>query len=101
MATGCVLVASRTAPVEEVIEHGHNGLLVDFFDSNALADAVGEVLANPGAFAAMRGRARETVQRRYELNDICLPGQVAMLEGLVGRAIGLPTEKLAIDFESA
>lgn len=72
-----------------------------FFDSNALADAVGEVLANPGAFAAMRGRARETVQRRYELNDICLPGQVAMLEGLAGRAIGLPIEKLAIDYESA
>lgn len=101
MVTGCVLVASRTAPVEEVIEHGHNGLLVDFFDSNALADAVGEVLANPGAFAPMRGRARETVQRRYELNDICLPGQVAMLEGLVGRGGSLPSNKQEIDYESA
>lgn len=80
MAAGCALVASRTAPVEEVIEHGHNGLLVDFFDCNALAEAVGEVLANPEDFAPMRSWARETVQRRYELNDICLPRQVAMLE---------------------
>lgn len=37
MASGCLAIASRTAPVEEVIRHGHNGWLVDFFDANAMA----------------------------------------------------------------
>ena len=31
MAAGCLVVGSRTQPVQEVIQHAANGLLVDFF----------------------------------------------------------------------
>lgn len=69
MACGCLVVASRTPPVEEAIVDGENGFLVDFFDPAAIAAKVGEVLhrqADP-ELQAMGQRARETILERYDL----------------------------------
>jgi glycosyltransferase involved in cell wall biosynthesis len=82
MSTGCLVVGSRTAPVEEAIAHGKNGVLVDFFDVGALSAAVCEALARPGEFAALRAAARKTALDRYDLARVCLPQQVKMVEGL-------------------
>lgn len=84
MATGCVVVGSRTPPVEEVITHGENGLLFDFFDADGLARQVCEVLADRPRFAPLGERARKTVVERYDLRGVCLPQQMELLLGLAG-----------------
>lgn len=80
MSQGCLLVASDTAPVREVIEHGHNGLLVDFFDHQALADAIAQALETRAAHGPMRSAARQTVVERYDLQRICLPQMLRFVE---------------------
>lgn len=67
LATGCLIVASDTAPVTEVIEDGVNGLLVDFFSPQQISDRVIEALDNPERMAKIRARARETIVKRYDL----------------------------------
>ncbi len=82
MAVGCSVVASDTAPVREVAEDGRNALLANFFDHEGLARRVNEVLDNPAAFAAMRSRARQTVEDRFALSKL-LPRQVQLLQDIV------------------
>lgn len=65
MACGCLMVASDTAPVREVIVDGDNGMLVDFFDIDALAAKVVNALNHGADFAGMRTRARATAVARY------------------------------------
>lgn len=81
MATGCLLVASDTAPVKEVIEDGQNGLLVDFFDQDQLAIQVAEVLASPETYRHLRENARKTIIEQYDLKTICLPKMLDKLRG--------------------
>ncbi len=80
MSAGAALVASRTAPVLDVVEHGVNGRLVDFFDGDGLADAVVDVLARPHVYADMRARARATIVEKYDLQSVCLPAYARLIE---------------------
>jgi glycosyltransferase involved in cell wall biosynthesis len=80
MSAGCLVVASRTPPVEEVIRDGENGLLVDFFSTEAIAAKVDEALS--GNFQELRERARRTVVENYDLKKICLPAQLELVEAL-------------------
>jgi glycosyltransferase involved in cell wall biosynthesis len=85
MSAGCLVVGSATQPVQEVIHHGGNGLLVDFFSPNEIAERVIEALEQPGSFASLRRNARETVIDRYDLRSVCLPAHLQMLNSLVPR----------------
>ena len=81
MAAGCVVVASNTPPVTEVITDGENGLLVDFFSPSKVAARVVEVLSRPGEYQDLRRKARQTILDRYALRDM-LPTQLKMIAGL-------------------
>ena len=79
MSAGCAVVAGRTPPVEEVIEHGRDGLLVDFFDTAALVSQVVLVLGHRSEAAALGEAARRRVIERYDLFTRCLPVLTALL----------------------
>ena len=84
MAAGAFVLGSATPPVEEVIEDGRNGWLVDFFETRAMADRVAEALAARDDVQGLRDAARATVVARYALAD-CLRRQKA----LIGEAVTL------------
>ena len=67
MAAGCLLIASKTSPVLEVVQDGVNGLLVDFFSPQNIANRIEEALNNPQEMKAIRANARETILKRYDL----------------------------------
>jgi glycosyltransferase involved in cell wall biosynthesis len=81
MAAGCLIVGSATPPVEEVIEDGVNGFLVDFFSPEDLARRLAAALESNGRSAPMRQAARQTILDRYEAR-MCLKRQTQILTDL-------------------
>ncbi len=79
MAAGCLMVASDTGPVREVIAHGENGLLFPFHDGDALVQTLCAALDDPERGAKLRAAARQTVVERYELR-LCLAAQARLIE---------------------
>lgn len=78
MAAGCLVIGSRTPPVEEVITDGKNGLLVDFFSPEDIANRVDQALNHPDRMARIRRAARQTVLDHYAL-DACLQKQLQLM----------------------
>jgi glycosyltransferase involved in cell wall biosynthesis len=91
MAAGCLVIGSRSAPVEEVICDGENGQLVDFFDVEGLGNRIANALAGDGDGVndSIRAAARQTVIARYELNSVCLPAYLNLLRSLLQIREGL------------
>jgi glycosyltransferase involved in cell wall biosynthesis len=90
LAAGCRVAASATAPVREVITHGHNGLLFDFFDVAALAQTVTQVLQDPHAHDALAATATREARAKYDLEGVCKPRQVQWLGELLAARRGSP-----------
>jgi len=84
LATGCAVVASATPPVEEVIRSGQEGILVDFFDPQALADQVDALLEDPRRRQRLGAQARRMIwERGYDL-PTCLRRQLDLVDQVMG-----------------
>ncbi|WP_408511116.1 glycosyltransferase [Paraburkholderia sediminicola] len=79
MAAGAIVVGSKTAPVEEVIEGGHNGFLVDFFSQAELVESIEHVCESGAGMDEVRHASIRTVRERFSLRDECLPCQLDIL----------------------
>jgi glycosyltransferase involved in cell wall biosynthesis len=84
MSAECLVIGSRTPPVEEVIDGTNNGFLVDFFDTDALVEKICWALDNQAATTAMRHRARRCIIEQFDLKSLCLPAHLALLHRLTG-----------------
>jgi glycosyltransferase involved in cell wall biosynthesis len=81
MAAGCLLIASKTDPVLEVIQDSVNGLLVDFFSPEEIANRVDEALNYPEQMQKIRNKARETILQNYDLAKLLPQHLEWMLNG--------------------
>lgn len=86
MAAGAPVIGSATAPVEEVLKHEETGLLVNFFDIEAIAAAILTLLENPEKGRELGENARAFVRAKYDAERVCVPRQRALLEGLRSHA---------------
>jgi glycosyltransferase involved in cell wall biosynthesis len=86
MAMGLPVVASSVSGIPELVGHGHNGLLVEPDDPQALADAIAQLLNEPQRCADLGCRARRTVTDHFD-NDRNLR--------LLAELLGAPVESAA------
>ena len=82
MSCGALIIGSDTSPVQEVIRSGHNGLLVPFYDTDALAGVILDVLREPQKFLPMRVAARRTIERNFRLID-CIDRQKTLINAVL------------------
>lgn len=87
LSSGCRVVSSATPPVREVIEHGYNGFLADFYDVEGHAENVLRVLRDAEGTRVVGVRARETIQARYSCARV-IPQFERMISEVTGRSIG-------------
>jgi glycosyltransferase involved in cell wall biosynthesis len=83
MSAGCAIVASDTQPLHEAIKHNETGKLVSFFDPQALAQSVSDLLDQPQERAKLGSNARAFAQQYYDLQTVCLPQQLAWVNSLI------------------
>jgi glycosyltransferase involved in cell wall biosynthesis len=80
MACGCLVLASDTPPVREVLRHGENGFVTPFPDVPALAAGIIELLEKRESLDQVRRAARQTVLDSYDVNTL-LPQQLRRIHG--------------------
>jgi glycosyltransferase involved in cell wall biosynthesis len=83
MSAGCAIVASDTQPLHEAIKHNETGRLVDFFNADALANEVCDLLDDEVARNRLSAAARQFAREHYDLKSVCLPRQLEWVEGMV------------------
>jgi glycosyltransferase involved in cell wall biosynthesis len=74
MSAGCLVIASATPPVAEVIVDDETGLLVDFFSPDELAERIAEALERPEQMERIRIAARAKIVNGYAIAE-CVEAQ--------------------------
>lgn len=69
MAFKCPIIASKTPPVEEVMQDNVEGLLYDFYDIDMLVEKIEFALDNKDKMEVIRNNARQKALENFALKD--------------------------------
>ena len=86
MSCGALVIGSNTAPVEDVITHEYNGILVPFNDPAKIANTIQNVLTNQHSYEPLRQKARETIISKFNLKD-CIKKHLTLIDAVASRSI--------------
>jgi glycosyltransferase involved in cell wall biosynthesis len=76
----CLVLGSDSAPLRDAVTSGENGLLNDFFDTDALSQAMIDACRRPADFIALRKAARQTAIERFDRESICQPAWLKVVD---------------------
>jgi glycosyltransferase involved in cell wall biosynthesis len=85
MALGCVPIVTRTPGIEELVEDGRSGYVVEVHDAAALVDRLADLLlGDPAVRSALRARGRAHVAACFDVRA-SMATYLRAWEGLTGR----------------
>lgn len=87
MSSGCLLVASDTPPVREMVKDGESALLVDFFNPKQIAKRIAYALDHQNKLRPLREKARQIIIDRYDLKAM-LPQHEALMQQVIQQVRG-------------
>jgi len=82
MSCECLVLASSTQPVLEVIQDEYNGMLFDFFKSAEIAEKIDFLLENKESMKHLRINARKAIVENYNLKTM-LHRQIELINSLL------------------
>ena len=88
MACECLILGSDTAPVRDAVTPEEDGVLLDFFDVDALSRAMIDAVRHPERYADIRKRARVTALSHFDRETKGVPGWLAMIDDVLAGAAG-------------
>jgi glycosyltransferase involved in cell wall biosynthesis len=82
-ASGRAIVATDAPGCRDVVCHGHNGFLVPVHDPQALANSIGQLVANPSQRTRMGARSRDLAVYGFS-EEVIISETLALYEELTG-----------------
>jgi glycosyltransferase involved in cell wall biosynthesis len=75
-----LIIGSDTGPLRDAVTDGVDGRLLDFFDVQALSQALIDACRNPKNYQKMRKAARRTVIEKFDRARVCLPAWLDLID---------------------
>ena len=84
MASECALIVFKDTVLEEIVEAPNGGMAVEYKNSNAIGQALIELLSNPDMRKNMGKKGRRIVDEKYSYKDY-IRKHIELYEDIIAR----------------